>query len=58
MWAFKKELDKKKSKPAKDAKAGAKDAKAANEAKPAKEHRGNRQIIKAGRKPAKLGAWL
>ena len=36
MWAFKKELDKKKAKPVKDTKAGAKDAKAADEAKPAK----------------------
>ena len=36
VWAFKKELDKKKAKPAKDTKSGAKDAKAANEAKPAK----------------------
>ena len=36
VWAFKKELDKKKAKPAKDAKADAKDVKAANEAKPAK----------------------
>ena len=39
VWAFKKELDKKKSKPAKDAnkEAAAAEAKAANEAKPAKD---------------------